>query len=63
MSPLAGKILIVGVPLVISLSWFAFWVIRLARAAKRLKSSGAPQRMKEQVPPDPVQQPPAEGGW
>ena len=39
MSPLAAKILIVGVPLVLSLSWFLFWVMRLARAARRLKAS------------------------
>jgi hypothetical protein len=41
MSPLAVKILIVGVPLVISLVWFVFWVARLTRAGKRLKESAA----------------------
>ncbi len=38
MTPLAAKILIFGVPLVLSLSWFLFWVIRLIRASRRLKS-------------------------
>ncbi len=38
MSPLAARILIVGIPLLISLSWFLFWVLRLARAARRLKA-------------------------
>ena len=37
MSPLAAKILIVGVPLVLSLSWFLYWVVRLARAGRTLK--------------------------
>ena len=31
MSPLEAKILIVGVPLVLSLGWFIFWVVRLTR--------------------------------
>jgi hypothetical protein len=38
MTPLAAKILIFGLPLLLSLSWFLFWVIRLARAGRRLKS-------------------------
>jgi hypothetical protein len=42
MSPLAPKILIVGVPLVISLAWFLFWVLRLAGAARKLKSKSGP---------------------
>ncbi len=68
MSPLASKILIVGVPLLISLGWFAFWVIRLTREAKRLKSSvlkssATPARGDSSPPPDPpAQQPPGEGG-
>jgi ABC-type uncharacterized transport system permease subunit len=41
MSPLAAKILIVGVPLLISLAWFLFWVLRLTRAARNLRDSGA----------------------
>jgi hypothetical protein len=41
MSPLAAKILIVGVPLVISLSWFIYWVARLARAGRKLKKPRA----------------------
>jgi hypothetical protein len=43
MTPLAAKILIFGVPLLLSLSWFLFWVIRLARAGRRLKSGGGTQ--------------------
>jgi hypothetical protein len=39
MSPLASKILIVGIPLLISLAWFLFWVLRLAGAARKLKES------------------------
>jgi hypothetical protein len=39
MSPLAAKILIVGGSLLVSLSWFFFWVLRLTRAARRLKHS------------------------
>jgi hypothetical protein len=38
MTSLAAKILIFGVPLALSLSWFLFWVIRLRRAGRRLKS-------------------------
>ena len=44
MSPTAAKILIFGVPLLLSLSWFLFWVIRLVRAGRRLKSGGASRR-------------------
>lgn len=32
-----GKILLVGLPLVASLSWFVFWVVKLMRLAKKLK--------------------------
>lgn len=42
MTPLAAKILIFGVPLALSLSWFFFWVIRLTRARRRLKSGSQP---------------------
>ena len=38
MTAVAAKILIFGVPLALSLSWFLFWVVRLSRAARRLKS-------------------------
>jgi len=38
MTPTTAKILIFGVPLLLSLSWFLFWVIRLVRAGRRLKS-------------------------
>ena len=37
MTPLAAKILIVGVPLVLSLSWFIYWVMRLSRAGRKVK--------------------------
>jgi hypothetical protein len=40
MTPLAAKIMIFGVPLLLSLAWFIFWVIRLRRAGRRLKSEG-----------------------
>jgi hypothetical protein len=51
MSPLASKILIVGVPLLISLAWFVFWVSRLTREARRLKSGGTSRKVPDQ--PDP----------
>ena len=38
MTLLASKILIVGIPLVLSLSWFFWWVIRLSRAARRARN-------------------------
>ncbi len=37
MTPLASKIVIVGIPLVLSVSWFVFWVVRLRRAAKKAR--------------------------
>jgi hypothetical protein len=39
MSPLASKALLVGIPLLISLSWFLFWVLRITAAARRIKST------------------------
>jgi hypothetical protein len=55
MSPLAVKILIVGVPLVVSLSWFLFWVLRLTSAARRLKSgTAAAQKAGKDSPDDPA---------
>jgi len=39
MSPLAAKILIVGIPFILSLSWFLFWVLRLTSAARKNKSA------------------------
>jgi hypothetical protein len=63
MGQLASKILIIGVPLALSLSWFVFWVVRLTRAAKRLKGSRAPSQEEDSVSPDPpVHQSPVEGG-
>ncbi len=59
MSPLTSKILIVGVPLALSLSWFVFWVARLTGTAKRLKKSGLRQPGDAPAPPEPpVQRPP-----
>ncbi len=37
MSPLAAKVLIIGIPLLLSVSWFLYWVLKLASAARRLK--------------------------
>jgi hypothetical protein len=51
MSPLASKILIVGIPLVISLTWFLFWVFRLVGAARRIKNGGPAPRKKPPLPP------------
>jgi len=39
MSPLASKALLVGIPLLISLAWFLFWVLRISAAARKLKSA------------------------
>lgn len=61
MSPLASKILIVGIALLISLSWFAFWVTRLARAARRSKDPGASHRETDSAGTDsPAEHPPAD---
>jgi len=51
MSPLAAKILIVGVPLLISLSWFVFWVLRLTRAARRLKTASGVKKKDSEAGP------------
>jgi hypothetical protein len=37
MSKLLAAFLIVGVPLIVSLSWFFFWVVRIIRAGKKKK--------------------------
>jgi hypothetical protein len=43
MSSTFAKILFVGVPLILSLAWFAFWVVKLTRTARKLKKqSGEP---------------------
>ena len=44
MTPLMAKLLIVGVPLLLSLGWFLFWVVRLARAGRRLRSGAAARK-------------------
>jgi len=41
MSATLGKILVVGLPLLLSLSWFVFWVIKLLRLARRLKDQAS----------------------
>jgi hypothetical protein len=38
MNRLVPALLIVGVPLLLSLSWFVFWVLRLRRAAREAKT-------------------------
>jgi hypothetical protein len=42
MSPTFAKILFVGVPLILSLAWFVFWVVKLTRTARKMRkrSSG-----------------------
>ncbi len=37
MNSLVLKILILGFPLLLSLAWFIFWVVKLLRAARKLK--------------------------
>jgi len=41
MNTTLAKILLLGVPLLLSLSWFAFWVVKLLKTAKKLKSKAA----------------------
>jgi hypothetical protein len=31
------EVLVLGLPLFLSLAWFAFWIIRILRTAKKLK--------------------------
>jgi hypothetical protein len=38
MSNALAKVLIIGVPLILSLSWFVYWVVRLARFGRRKKT-------------------------
>jgi hypothetical protein len=35
MSNVLAKVVIIGIPLILSLSWFAYWVVRLVRFGKR----------------------------
>ncbi len=46
MSATLGKVLLLGLPLVLSLAWSAFWIIKLLRAAKkaRRQAPGAANR-------------------
>ncbi|MGA2764280.1 MAG: hypothetical protein ABSG17_13035 [Spirochaetia bacterium] len=37
MSPILAKILLLGIPLFLSLSWFAFWMVKLLRTVKKVK--------------------------
>ena len=38
MRDIFAKVIIIGIPLVLSLSWFLYWVIRLRRFQKKKKS-------------------------
>ena len=40
MSPILAKILLVGVPFLLSLLWFAFWVVKLLKSVKKLRKPG-----------------------
>ena len=42
MSNLLAKIVIVGIPLILSLSWFAFWMVRLARFGRSQRRKTRP---------------------
>ena len=53
MSPLAAKALLVGIPLIISLAWFLFWVLRITAAARKIKSEANVDKGATRVPPDP----------
>ena len=50
MSSTFAKLMFVGIPLLLSLGWFVFWVVRLTRTARKLKekagarSAGASER-------------------
>jgi Na+-driven multidrug efflux pump len=37
MNTTLAKVLLLGVPLLLSLSWFAFWVVRILKTSKKLK--------------------------
>jgi len=41
MSNLAAKIVIVGIPLLLSLGWFTFWMIRVYRFGKRKRAASS----------------------
>ena len=40
MSPTLSKIVILGIPLLLSLSWFLYWVLRITFHQKRQKLAG-----------------------
>jgi hypothetical protein len=42
MSNLLAKIVIVGIPLILSLSWFAFWMVRLHRFGRSQRRKTRP---------------------
>jgi hypothetical protein len=42
MSNALATVLIVGVPLTLSLSWFVYWVVRLYRFGRKKGRGGAP---------------------
>ncbi len=39
MSLLLAKVVIVGIPLLLSLAWFVFWVVRIARFQARKRAA------------------------
>lgn len=44
MTKLMAAFLIVGVPFVLSVSWFLFWVVRIVRAGKKRPPAGNADR-------------------
>ena len=41
MSNVLAKVVIIGIPLVLSLSWFAYWVVRLVRFGRGKRGKGS----------------------
>jgi hypothetical protein len=42
MTKLLAAVLIVGVPFILSVSWFAFWVVRIVKAGRKNRQNAAP---------------------
>lgn len=38
MSPVLAKIVLVGIPFVLSVGWFVFWVVKLTREARKRRN-------------------------
>ncbi|HEY9595930.1 MAG TPA: hypothetical protein VHE79_15730 [Spirochaetia bacterium] len=55
MSKLLAVFLIVGIPLILSLAWFFYWVVRIVHAAKKKKRPHAGDA--DEGPGDPAQPP------